>query len=130
MPRLQVIDVPGHHRPTSYFSHCIRHGDTLYLAGQGGYSPDGVLVGPGDIAAQTRQTFANIRTILNAAGADLCDVIKLTTFLVDARHHGTVMEIRREVFGDHAPASILCVVNALPNDGMLIAVDTIAAAPD
>jgi enamine deaminase RidA (YjgF/YER057c/UK114 family) len=130
MPKLRVIPVPGLHKPTSYYSHCIRHGDTLYLAGVGGYDAEGTLVGPGDIATQTRQTFTNIRTVLNAAGADLADVIKLTTFIVDPRHHGTVMEIRREFFGEHAPASILCCVNSLPNDGMLIAVETIAAAPD
>lgn len=130
MPLPEAIQIPGFHAPTSYYSHVVRHGDTLYLAGQGASGPDGEMVGPGDIAAQARQTFSNIQQILQSLGGDLRHVIKLTTFLVDPRHHAVVMETRREFFGDWAPASILCAVNSLPRDGMLIAVDVVAAAPD
>ena len=130
MPRPEALNVPGLPPPSSYYSNVVRHGDTLYLAGQGASGPDGQLVGLGDIAAQAHQTFSNIKFILESLGADQRHVIKLTKFLTDPRHHSIVMETRKQFFGDWAPASILCAVNNLPRDGMLIAVDVIAAAPD
>jgi enamine deaminase RidA (YjgF/YER057c/UK114 family) len=130
VPLPQAIDVPGHHKPSSYFSHVVRHGDTLYLAGQGAMGPDGKLVGPGDIAKQAEQAFSNVKFILEALGGDLRHVIKITTFVVDARHHPIVMETRKRFFGDWAPASIFACINNLPQEGMLIAVDVVAAVPD
>ncbi len=130
MPLPESIQSPGFPSPWSYYSHVVRHGDTLYLAGQGASGPDGELVGPGDIRAQAHQAFSNVKAILEALGGDLRHVIKLTTFVVDMRHHATVMETRKQFFGDWAPASIFCCVSALPRDGMLIAVDVVAAVPD
>jgi 2-iminobutanoate/2-iminopropanoate deaminase len=130
MPLPESIQVPGFHAPWSYYSHVVKHGNTLYLAGQGASNAEGELVGPGDIRVQARQAFQNVKTILEALGADLRHVIKITTFVVDIRHHAIVMETRKEFFGDWAPASIFCCVNNLPREGMLIALDVVAAAPD
>ena len=130
MPLPEAIAVPGLPAPSSYYSHVVRHGDTLYLAGMGASDRSGDIIGLGDIGVQAEQTFSNIKFVLESLGADMRHVIKLTTFLVDPRHHGIVMETRKQFFGDWAPASILCAVNNLPRDGMLIAVDVIAAAPD
>ncbi|HEY1369778.1 MAG TPA: RidA family protein [Gaiellaceae bacterium] len=56
---------------------------TVYLAGQGPISADGELVGEGDFAAQVRETFANIRTVLEHADASLDAVVKLNVYLTD-----------------------------------------------
>jgi 2-iminobutanoate/2-iminopropanoate deaminase len=58
-------------------------GDWIFLSGQGGFDPEtGKLVG-GDIAAETAQTFRNIETLLEAAGATLGDVVACLVHLAD-----------------------------------------------
>ncbi len=58
-------------------------GSFVFVAGQGPISADGELVGSGDFEAQVRQTFENLRTVLEQAGASLESVVKLTVFLTD-----------------------------------------------
>jgi enamine deaminase RidA (YjgF/YER057c/UK114 family) len=56
--------------------------DTIYVGGQNGVGQDGELVGPG-IAEQTRKAYANLEACLDAAGAELTDVVKWTVLLVE-----------------------------------------------
>ena len=58
-------------------------GDLLFLSGQASIGPDGSIVGEGDFDAQLAQTFANIETVLAAAGSDLSKVVKVTIYLTD-----------------------------------------------
>src|SRR3954454_20991823 len=55
---------------------------TIYVGGQNAVSGDGKVVGIGDLAAQTEQAFANLRTVLGEAGADLHDIVKWTIYVV------------------------------------------------
>jgi len=57
-------------------------GDWIFLSGQGGFDETGKLV-DGDIAAETDQTFRNIESLLQAAGASLADVVSCVVHLVD-----------------------------------------------
>ena len=126
----EAITVPGLGNPYSYYSHAVRHGDTYYLSGIGASDSSGQLVALGDAEGQARQAFANLRTIMQALGGDLRHVVKLVTFVADIRSHPAVMEVRREFFGDWQCASTFVCVNNLPRDGMLLALDVIAAVPD
>ncbi len=67
------------------FSHAVRQkgGDTLHLAGQVAWDKDGQLVGAGDLAAQTRQALANLRQVLESAGATPADIVRLRTYVVN-----------------------------------------------
>lgn len=65
------------------FSPGIRAGDFLFLSGAIGTRPGTTELVSRDVGEQTRQTMANLRTVLQAAGADLGDVVKCTVFLVD-----------------------------------------------
>src|SRR6267142_5626013 len=56
-------------------------GNTIYVSGQVAYNADGQLVGEGDMQAQTRQVFQNIKEILAAAGAGIRDIIKINTYI-------------------------------------------------
>ena len=98
----------------------------IFLAGQGPVSADGEVVGEGDFEAQVRQTFENLRTVLEQAGASLESVVKLTVFLTDI---GTLREfgrVRNEFLPGPPPASSALQVTALAVPGMLVEVEAIA----
>ena len=83
------------------YSHAVWTGDFLYTAGALGRVPgEGY---PDGIEAQTRQTFANLERVLEAAGSDLSRVVSLSVFLADDRHYDAMNAVFREVFSDNAP---------------------------
>ncbi len=101
-------------------------GNTIYVSGQVAYDPDGNLVGEGDMKAQTRQVFENIRTVLESAGSSLKDIVKINTYITDGSKFMDMLAARSEVFGDDPPASTAVVVAALAFPGLLIEVEAIA----
>lgn len=105
-------------------------GNTIYVSGQVALNPDGKLVGKGNIKAQTRQVFRNIKAILAAAGAKIEHVIKLNTYITDASKFSDMLEARGSIFGDNPPASTAVVVAGLAFPGLLIEVEAIAVKPE
>ena len=83
--RAEKINPSGLYDSVRYgFSHAARQrsGSVLHLAGQVAWDKEGKLVGSGDLAVQTRQALANIRTVLAAAGASPADILGLRTYVV------------------------------------------------
>ena len=96
----RAIMLPGA-GPDLPFSHAVWTGDFLYTAGALGRVPgEGY---PDGIEAQTRQTFANLERVLQAAGSDLSRVVSLNVFLADDRHYDGMNKVFREVFPANAP---------------------------
>ena len=99
----------------------------LFMAGQVGRSvPDGEILP--DFEAQVRQTYANIEAVLDGAGMDLTNLVKMTTYLTDRKNLEAMREIRREILGDHKPAHTLVIAAGLAFEEYLIEVECIAAA--
>jgi enamine deaminase RidA (YjgF/YER057c/UK114 family) len=114
--------------PVGAYSHAIEvpaGARMLHISGQVGITPDGK-VAPG-IEAQTEAALNNILGILKAAGMDLEDVVKMTTFLVDANDIAKVRAARMHVLGSHRPASTLLVISRLAAPEYLIEIEAIAA---
>lgn len=111
----------------------VKAGDFLFLTGQVALDENGNVVGPGDIAAQARQVFTNMRRVLRLAGCDLTSVIRLTNYLTtsmaDMVATRAYWDVRREFFGNHRPASTGVKVAALMLPELLIEIDAIAYAP-
>lgn len=103
-----------------------RIGPFIYTSGQGAIEPDGKVVGVGDIKAQTRKALENIATVLKAAGADLSDVIKITSYLTNIDDFQEMLKARAEAFGGDPPASTAIVVKSLAFPEMLIEIEAIA----
>ena len=101
-------------------------GNTIYVSGQVAYNATGQLVGEGDMKAQTRQVFDNIKALLTAAGSGLEDIIKINTYITDQSKFMDMLEVRKEVFGANPPASTAVVVAGLAFPGLLIEVEAIA----
>lgn len=110
MPRKEVIGAERGPHPLPWpYSHGIKVGDTLYVAGQVALDDELRLVGPGDAEAQARQTWRNIENVVVAAGGKLTDVVKVTTFVVDLADADAIQKVRRELFpdGDYPVATIV-----------------------
>ena len=102
---------------------------TIYLAGQVALDAQGVLVGAGDLGAQTVQVMRNIGLALAAAGASFADVVKITTYVVDYRpeKRAVIGQARTPFFaGRPPPASTLVGVSALAAPEWLIEIEAIA----
>ena len=78
----------------------------VYVAGQGPASADGELVGEGDFDAQVRQTFENLRTVLEHAGASLNAVVKLTVYLTDIGRLRDYGRVRGEYLPGPPPSHV------------------------
>jgi enamine deaminase RidA (YjgF/YER057c/UK114 family) len=101
---------------------------TIYVSGQVAVDARGEVVAPGDAPAQARQAFLNLRAALEAAGASIADVAKLTWYVVGYRLEllPALAAARADVFGEHAPASTLIGVQALAQPEYLVEVEAVA----
>jgi enamine deaminase RidA (YjgF/YER057c/UK114 family) len=130
---LELIDPEELATPASYTHVIVATGNRLvFVAGQVADDAHGNLVGPGDLAAQARQAFANLRRALAAAGAGPEQVTRITIYVVHHRpeYLPDISEARVAVFGDHKPTDTLVGVEALAEPGYLIEVDAIAVVDD
>ena len=98
------------------YSQAIIHGDLVFTAGQIPLDPATMQMVGEDIAAQTRQVFANLRAILEKAGASLETVVKTTVFLSDMNDFAAMNEVYAAEFGGHAPARSTVQAARLPKD--------------
>jgi 2-iminobutanoate/2-iminopropanoate deaminase len=110
------------------YSQAIRAGNLLFCSGQVALDPaTGELVGPGDVAAQTRRVLDNLGAVLEAGGARWDSVVKVTIYLADMNDFATVNTIYGERFGKAPPARATVEVSRLPRDAR-VEIDAIALA--
>lgn len=109
-------------------------GRMLVLAGQPGLDSDGRVASPGNIVAQCAQAYANLKTVIDAAGGQATDVVKLTIYVTDkAAYKANLRPIGaayRNVFGKHYPAMTLVEVKSLFDDEALVEIDGFAVLAD
>jgi len=117
--------VGGLAEPISHYTDAVEANGLLFVSGCVAVDADGRLV-DGDVVAQTRQVFANIASILEAAGAGFADVVKVTVYLLDIDDRPRINAVRREAFGAARPASTLVEVSRLAVPGARVEIDAIA----
>lgn len=131
---LFIVDRSFYLSENSPMCHMVKAGDFLWLTGQTSKDENGKVVGQGDIQAQARQIFTNIRRFLTLAECELTSVIRLTNYLTTSmateEFTQKYWQIRREFFGDHRPASTGVQVAALMLPEYLIEIDVVAYAPN
>jgi len=119
--------------PMGTYSQAVRveTGDAVWIhvSGQIAIDREGNLVGPGDVRAQTRQVFENLRAILAANGATFADVVKIGTFLTTLEDLAGMREVRSEYLTAEPPASTAVQVVALVVPDALIEIDLVAVVP-
>jgi reactive intermediate/imine deaminase len=114
--------VPGYSQVAT-----VTGGDLVFIAGQVALDSSGAIVGPGDFAAQTAQTFRNLFAALEAAGSNAKNLIKLTTFVTDMSQLAAFRSVRDQFLDpNHLPASTLVQVSRLFRPEFLIEIEAIA----
>ncbi len=88
------------------FSHATLAGDLIFVSGTLGTLGDAFELAMGGTGPQTAQTLRNIETILQAAGAELRDVVKVSIYLADMTTFREMNEAYSEFFPDSPPARI------------------------
>ena len=119
--------------PMGTYSQAVRveTGDAVWIhvSGQIAIDTEGNLVGPGDLRAQTRQVFENLKAILEANGATFADAVKIGTYLTTLDDLAGMREVRSEYLTAEPPASTAVQVVALVVPEALIEIDLVAVVP-
>ncbi len=126
---IERINPAGMTQPTAY-SHLVKFDKMLFIAGQVALDGDGNIIGEGDMAAQLRQVFENLKSVLASEGADFSNIVKINIFTTDIDALRRSFDIRSEYFGGHSPASTLVQIERLARPVFLVEIEAIAIAPD
>ena len=131
--------IEGKAKPRGKYPHIKRAGDLLIVSGTSARRGDNTIAGADvdamgttrlDIRAQTRAVIENIREILGSAGADLKDVVEMTSYLVSMNDFAGYNEVYGEYFGYDGPARTTVAVHQLPHPHLLIEIRAVAYKPE
>ena len=120
----EVIHTEHAPKAIGTYSQAIKVGDTVYLSGQIPLVPETMTMMEGDMAANIRRVFDNLKAVATAAGGSLGDIVKLNIFLTDLGHFALVNEIMAEYFSQPYPARAAVGVASLPK-GALVEMDAV-----
>lgn len=107
----------------------LRGGDLMVCSGQVAFNADRDIVGRGDLRAQTRQAFENLKATLTSAGASMDDIVHLTVYLTDMREFPRLGEIARQFLSDPFPGMTLIGVKELAWPDLLVEIQAIVGVP-
>ena len=126
---LQRINPPGLSTPQTY-SHVVRAGNTVYIAGQVGANAQGAVAGPG-MREQTEQVLSNLGAALKSQELDASHIAKINIYVtsIDEFRAPEVAALRSKFFGTNRPASTLVQVVRLADPAYKIEIEAIAHKP-
>jgi len=126
---IERINPPGLSTPTTY-SHIVKVGDIVYIAGQVGADAQGKIAGPG-MVEQVEQVLKNLQTALRSQGADFSHVVKINIYTtdVDAFRAPDAAAVRAKYFGANPPASTLVGVTRLASPEYKVEIEATAHLP-
>ncbi len=104
-------------------------GRVVYLKGQFAFDREGRVVGQGDLRAQMRRTFENIRLVLAAVGGQMQDIVALTHYVTDIEQFMRAGDIRLEFFREPFPATTTVEVVRLFRPDLLVEITATAEIP-
>src|SRR5579862_8779526 len=131
--------VEGKAKPRGKYPHIKRAGNLLIVSGTSARRSDNTIAGADvdatgtarlDIREQTRAVIENIREILRSAGADLGDVVEMTSYLVSMNDFAGYNEVYGEFFDYDGPARTTVAVHQLPHPHLLIEIRAVAYKPE
>ena len=96
------------------YSQAVRHDKLIFLSGQIPLDPDTMELVAGDFEARARRVFDNLKAVVEAAGADMGQVLKVNIYLTDLANFPTVNTVMAEYFDEPYPARAAVGVASLP----------------
>ncbi len=131
--------VAGRAKPRGKYPHVKRAGDFLFVSGTSSRREDNSIAGAEvdefgtvrlDIRAQTKSVIENMQDILMSVGAQLSDVVEVTTYLVNMNDFAGYNEVYGEYFGFDGPTRTTVAVHQLPHPHLLIEIRAMAYKPE
>ncbi|MEO1019408.1 MAG: Rid family hydrolase [Pseudomonadota bacterium] len=125
---IQPISSTKIYPPFSNYSHGVlvpQNSQLLFCSGQLGIAADGNV--PEGCEAQSRLCFANIASVLEAAGMALADIVRINAYVTGRDHLPGYMAVRNELFGEPYPASTLMIVSGFARPEFLVEIEAVAA---
>ncbi len=123
----QHINAPDAHNLKTGYSQAVAVSNvsrTVYVSGQIPVRPDGSV--PESFTEQAEQAWANVEAQLKAAGMDLGNIVKHTTFLAERRYRAQNSQVRRKVLRDLEPA-LTVIITGIFDEAWLLEIEAIAA---
>ena len=112
------------------YSHVVKDGKTVYVAGQVARNSEGKTVGVGDFSAQAEQVFKNVQGALESVGSDMSCIMKLNVFMTHREDIPAYRVARAKFVPDDAlPVSTLILCSGLADPDFRIEVEVIASIP-
>ena len=139
MGKMESKVIEGKAKPRGKYPHIKRAGDLLIVSGTSARRSDNTIAGADvdamgttrlDIREQTRAVIENIRGILGSAGANLKDVVEVTSYLVSMNDFAGYNEVYGEYFDYDGPARTTVAVHQLPHPHLLIEIRAVAYKPE
>lgn len=121
----EFYNPPDVFSPVAIYSHGVRSGRTVTLAGQAPLNDDGTVVGPGDPAAQCRRVFADLKKTLDLAGATFEDVVYVRAYVTDKAVLPMLRGIAAEIFVGNRPAFTPVIVPSVRAAGALVEIELV-----
>src|SRR5712692_3072933 len=129
--KLEKINPPGLSKPApGTYTHIVRSGKLLFIAGQTGTNAEGKVVGPG-MKEQVEQVYTNLLTALKSQGADLSHVVKTTTYVTSISDFRApdVAAVRAKYVGQNPPANTLVQIQQLADPAYKVEIEAVAVLP-
>ncbi|MBI3040857.1 MAG: RidA family protein [Chloroflexi bacterium] len=121
---------PSTSAPPRGYSHVVKHGNTVYIAGQVARDRNGKTVGVGDAKAQVDQVFKNLEAALAAAGGNLSHIVKTNIFMTHREDLAAYREVRAKYMSnENPPVSTLILCSGLADPDFRIEIEAIAIVP-
>lgn len=128
LPQSRAILPEGWPQPRGYANGMVAEGRVLVTGGLVGWNAEGIFAQ--GFVGQLRQTFLNIKAVVEAGGGRVEDIVRLTWYVTDiATYRSSLKEmgpIYREVFGRHFPAMAVVAVTALVEPEALLEIEATA----
>lgn len=99
----------------------------LFCSGQLGISPDASI--PEDVKTQTEICFANVKAVLESAGMDFSNIIRINAYVSERSFLPDYMAVRNALFPTESPASTLMIVSGFAREIFKVEIEVVAAAP-
>lgn len=126
MPK-EIVNPGSMSTPTGYSYAVKKQGTPVFIAGQVALDGQGKLVGEGDAGAQAEQVYKNLKTVVEACGGTMEDIVKLNVYTTDLSHRPAIGAARERYFNQGAfPASTFVVISSLAQPNFLVEIEAVA----
>ena len=138
-PKTIAKVVAGKARPRGAFPHVKKAGDFIFISGTSSRLPDNSFAGVDvdemgttnlDIKVQTKAVLDNISDLLKSVGAELTDLVEISTFLVNMNDFAGYNQVYGEYFDENGPTRTTVAVHQLPHPHLLIECKAVAYKPE